>query len=154
MPEEGRDRSIPPAVSDSSHAPNGSGIGAVRPWVDVELQVEQGTGLQDAGATDLVQREAQRCYRLALQTNHSLEGTVIYEAIITSNGRVAGVEKISTTAPSEGFERCVERTMYALRFENSSGATALVRRLYLRVQLSRETFDSQALPIKRQSLKN
>lgn len=106
------------------------------------------------GATKVVRRESRRCYRLALQANHGLEGTVVYEAVVTSNGRVAGVEQISTTASSERLDGCLAGIIYALRFDTSSGKAALVRRLYVRLELSREIFNPQVPPIKEENLEN
>ncbi|WP_168210395.1 AgmX/PglI C-terminal domain-containing protein [Persicimonas caeni] len=146
-------RRIPPAVSDSSHNPEGTDPVAVRPRVSVDVQGEQDSGLQTTGAAKLLQRETRRCYRLALQVNRALEGTVVYEAIVTSNGRVAGVEQVSTSASSTRLERCVERILHKLRFDLPRSKTAMIRRLYVRLDLRREIFDPQAPPIEEENLK-
>lgn len=120
---------------------------AVRPSVSVSLEAEQGSGLQTEGVAKVVERDARRCYRLALQKDRALEGTAIYEVIVTSNGRVGGVEQTSTTAPSQRFEECVERVLHGLRFDVPEGRKALVRRIYVRLEVRRDIYDPHQSPL-------
>lgn len=146
-------RRVPPEVRDQSVEARGDDEVAVRPRVRVSMDVEQGSDLQTKGAVKFVRRDTRRCYRLALQKQRELQGTVVYEVIVTSNGRVGGVELVSSTAASERLEQCVEAVLHRLRFDVAEGRKAMVRRIYLRLELSREIFDPDRPPIESEPAK-
>jgi outer membrane biosynthesis protein TonB len=141
------ERRTPPEVSDQSLRPEVGDETAYRPRVQVSVETEQGARLETKGATKFISRHARRCYRLALQKDRQLEGRVLYEVIITSNGRVAGVEQMSSSAASTRLDRCLTSTLEQLRFDIASDSKAMIRRLYVRLELRRETFDPNQPPI-------
>lgn len=137
---------VPPPVSDHTLGPDGEDASAVRPRVTVEFEPEQGSLLSAEGVDESVRRQALRCYRLGLHNDRKLQGRLLYEMLVTSNGRVGGLEKISTTAPSTRLERCLEGALYRLRFDVPVQHRALLSRVYVRVQLYRESFDASQQP--------
>ncbi len=138
---------LPPAVSDHSTAPAGADEAAVRPRVEVTIDQADAGGLHTVGAHKVLVREGRRCYRLALNKDRKLQGTLVYEVLITGNGHVGGVDKLSTSAPSQRLEHCVESAIEGLRFDVSAAAQAMVHRLYIRLDVSREVFDPDRPPV-------
>jgi hypothetical protein len=115
--------------------------------VVVEFEAEEGSHLRTDGAAELVRRQALRCYRLGLQANRSLQGRLVYEMLVTSNGSIGGLEMISTSAPSTRLEGCLDAVLYRLRFDVPARHDALLSRVYVRLQLYRESFDSSRPPV-------
>jgi outer membrane biosynthesis protein TonB len=140
------ERQVPPPVSDRSLRPEGSDETVLRPRVEVNIEAESGAQLETRGAAKFVGLHARRCYRLALQKERDLEGSILYEVVVTSNGRVAGAEKMSSTAASQRLDRCVEPILERLRFEVPRDSKVMVRRLYIRLELYSEVFDANRPP--------
>lgn len=131
---------LPPPVSDHSVDPGVDGETTVVPHVAVTLDADN-PRLPTEGAQNVLERLARRCYRAALLTDRGLEGSVVYEMLVTSNGRVAGTEQMSTNAASQRLEECLERAMRGIRFDTSGRRDALLSRIYARFDLHRRVFD-------------
>ena len=142
-----RNRQIPPPVTDSSTKKYIEEQPGVRPYLTVTVEPVTRVSYETSGAAALLEKDGVRCYRLALNQDKSLEGTMVYELIVGSSGRVAGVEKMSSNIENERLETCAERLMHTLRFNVSSRQKPLLTRLYVRFDFQREVFDPADPPV-------
>lgn len=138
---------VPPEVSDHSVGPDAVDDVAVRPRVAVSLENDTDADLHTTGARKYLTRSVRRCYRLALGQNRALEGSLVYEVLVTSNGRFGGAEKMSTSAPNKRLEDCVETVLQRLRFDVSDSPEATLHRVYVRMDFRREIFDPNRPPV-------
>lgn len=132
------EREIPPEVTDRTTQPYLDDEPAVRPYLDVLIEQVSGAVFPVDGAAALVEREGLRCYRLGRNQQEDLEGTIIYEVMVTTNGRVAGVDLMSASFRNERVESCLERILYRLRFDIAAQNAPLFSRLYVRVGMAIE----------------
>lgn len=145
--EAERTRPVPPEVADSSvetERTGGDEVAIPRVAVDVESEAE--AGLSTEAARRVLQRDGQRCYRRALAGQRELEGRAVYELLISSQGRVVGTEKLSTSAPDRRLQRCLDEAFRELRFEIPPGNAALISRMYVRLKMWREVVDTDQEP--------
>lgn len=132
------DRQIPPEVTDRTTQPYLDDEPAERPYLDVLIEQVSGAVFPVDGAAALVEREGLRCYRLGRNQQEDLEGTIVYEVMVTTNGRVAGVDLMSASFRNDRVESCLERILYRLRFDIAGRNAPLFSRLYVRVGMATE----------------
>lgn len=140
------DREIPPEVTDRTTEPYLDDEPAARPYLDVVIERVSGALFPVDGAAALVEREGLRCYRLIRQQREDLEGTIVYELMVTTNGRVAGADLMSASFQSEQVEGCLERILYRLRFDVASRDAPLFSRLYVRIDFLRDVMEMPDVP--------
>lgn len=138
-------RVVPPEVTDRTLDPYIDDQPVERPYLTVTIERVDPVEYDVRGAEALVQREGLRCYRLGLQQDAGLDGAIVFELMVTTNGRVAGIDRMSTSFESERVEGCLERVMYRLRFDVQAGRGPMFSRLYVRVDLQREVFEEATL---------
>jgi hypothetical protein len=140
------EREIPPEVTDRTTQPYLDDESAARPKLDVLIERVSGAIFPIDGAAALVEREGLRCYRLGRNQQEDLEGTIIYEVMVTTNGRVAGADLMSASFRNERVESCLERILYRLRFDVAGRNAPLFSRLYVRIDMLREMLEVPEAP--------
>jgi hypothetical protein len=145
-PSEPIEREIPPEVTDRTTEPYLDDEPAARPYLDVLIERVSGAVFPVDGAAALVEREALRCYRLGRSRQDDLEGTVVYELMVTTNGRVAGADLMSATFRIDPVESCLERILLRLRFDVAGRNAPLFSRLYVRIDFLREVMEMPEEP--------
>lgn len=136
--EPATERVIPPEVTDRTTQPYLDDEPAARPYLDVFIERVSGAVFPVDGAAALIEREGLRCYRLGRNQREDLEGTIVYELMVTTNGRVAGVDLMSGSFRIERVESCLERILYRLRFDVAGRNAPLFSRLYVRIDFASE----------------
>lgn len=140
------DRQVPPEITDRTTQRYLDDGPAARPYVDVMIEWVSGAVFPTDGAAALIEREGLRCYRLGRKQQQDLEGTIVYELMITTNGRVAGVDIMSSSFQQEQVESCMERILLRLRFDVEGRNAPLFSRLYARVSFAREIYEEPEIP--------
>ena len=140
------EREIPPEVTDRTTEPYLDDEPAARPYLDVVIERVSGALFPVDGAAALVEREGLRCYRLIREQQEDLEGTIVYELMVTTNGRVAGADLMSASFESKRVEGCLERILYRLRFDVASRDAPLFSRLYVRIDFLRDVMEMPDAP--------
>ncbi len=134
-------------MSDHTVDPDANAAPAVQAHVTVTFEADRPNQIRTDGARALVTTASRRCYRLALQQDKTLEGRTLHELLVTSNGRVAGVEMVSTSADNRRLEQCVESILGRLRFDVPRSRDPVASRLYVRMVLHRELVDVERSPL-------
>ncbi|MGM0556876.1 MAG: hypothetical protein ACQEVA_10905 [Myxococcota bacterium] len=140
-PSEPTQREIPPEVTDRTTQPYLEDEPPNRPTLDVVVERVSGAIFPVDGAAALVEREGLRCYRLGRNQQEDLEGTIIYEVMVTTNGRVAGADLMSASFRNDRVESCLERILHRLRFDVAGRDAPLFSRLYVRIDMLREMLE-------------
>lgn len=141
------ERTVPPPVSDHTIDPDANAAPAVSGQVTVTFEADRPGQISTGGAQSLLTTASRRCYRLALQQDRTLEGRTLHELLVTSNGRVAGVEMVSTSADNQRLEQCVESVLGRLRFDVAPTRDPVASRVYVRMVLHRELVDVGRSPL-------
>jgi hypothetical protein len=142
------DRDPPIEVSDHTIDDGGASLDpSVQPTVDVRMERGRMLGVDRTSYEGRVQRGTIRCYRKRLRRiQKKSEGTMVYEILVTRNGRVAGTEVVSTAIREDQFESCVQRVLSELRFDVPSNRRP-VYRLFFRLDFRLETIVPDQPPV-------
>lgn len=144
---EETDRSPPPEVTDHTVDDRPQVTRNYQPRVRVDIEQANFTGLETESYEGELRRKAVRCYEGALRrTGVEMEGAVVYEVLVTRNGRVAGTEVTSSRLNHDGIETCVGRRIEGLRFDLPERARA-VYRMFFRVDLYLDEIVAEDPPV-------
>lgn len=141
------DRQPPPEVTDQTVDDRPEVARNYQPRVDVDIEQANFSGLETSSYEEELSRSAVRCYNRAIRRSGvEMEGAVVYEVIVTRNGRVAGTDVMSTRLKDDGVETCVERCIASLRFDLPSQSRA-VYRLFFRLDFYLEEIVADDPPV-------
>lgn len=148
MPNRGStSHRIPPEVTDHTVDKRPDFVRSVRPRVDVSLDRGGLLGVDTANYEATVKRRAQQCYSRTIRTSENqLEGSVVYEVLVTRNGHVAGTDMMSSRLESDTIRSCVERIIGRLRFDVPV-RNRPVFRLFFRLDFYLETLIPDEPPV-------
>ena len=113
-----RERKPPPEVTDHTVDDRPEFARTSRPVVEVSLDKGRLLGLEAGSYETSVRREAQRCYSRVIRLRKTeIEGSMVYEVLVTRNGRVAGTDVISSGLKDDAIHSCIEQLLGRLSFE-------------------------------------
>ncbi|MFB6262608.1 MAG: hypothetical protein ABEL76_03120 [Bradymonadaceae bacterium] len=116
---EGANHEIPVEVSDHTVDAGSESSGLERPRVDVTLETGGVASVDPVSYERPLEERAVRCYRRSLEEAEGGErpqGSLVYQLIVTRNGKVAGTELMSSLLRQPEIRRCVEYALARLEF--------------------------------------
>lgn len=142
------DRKPPVEVSDHTTDDDDNSLErSVRPSADVDIERGQLIGVDWTSYEARIREGAVRCYRKRLRRADSdPEGTMVYEVLVTRNGRVASTDVVSSEMREPTFESCLEHVLSDLRF-NIPSSRRPVYRLFFRLNFYLETLIPEEPPV-------
>lgn len=145
--EGSNERKAPPEVADHTVDEGSDSNPTMRPRVDVEIDRGELVGVEMTSYESTVRRKTQHCYsRHILHENSKAEGGMVYEVLVTRNGRVAGTDLMSTDIENDAIQSCAEQAMGRLHFDVSIRDRPVFR-LFFRFDFYLETVVPSEPPV-------